>query len=303
MKYVSYKGKKMPVFVVVILIIAALLSWYLTKNETPSVAYSESVQNVPAFSGEPYVIINDNKPEFKQIKMTTDSYEYYSPLDSLGRCGYTIACIGYDLMPTEERESISSVKPTGWVQREYDGVDGKSLYNRCHLIGFQLTGENANERNLITGTRYCNVDGMLPFENLVADYIKETRNHVLYRVTPIFDGSNLVARGIQMEALSVEDEGDGICFNIYVYNCQPGITIDYATGENWESDSGQKETEAVSSQLGATTSYVLNTNSMKFHTEDCSQGQGIKDSNRKTYIGDRESLIEQGYTPSGCCNP
>ena len=218
MKYVTYKGKKVPVFVVIIVIIAAILSWYFTKEDVPDVVYSESVQNVPAFAGEPYVVINNNQPEFTAEDLTTDSYEYYSPLDSIGRCGYTMACVGFDLMPTEERESISSVKPTGWVQREYDHVDGRSLYNRCHLIGFQLTGENANERNLVTGTRYCNVQGMLPFENMVADYVKETRNHVMYRVTPIFDGTDLVARGIQMEAWSVEDKGDGVCFNVYVYN-------------------------------------------------------------------------------------
>ena len=301
MKYVKYKGKKVPVFVVVILIVAAVLSWYFTKDDAPAVIYSESVQNVPVFSGEPYVVINDNKPEFSQEDMTTDSYEYYSSLDSLGRCGYTMACIGYDLMPTEDRESISSVRPSGWVQNQYDFVDGNSLYNRCHLIGFQLTGENANECNLITGTRYCNVDGMLPFENMVADYIKETRNHVLYRVTPIFDGNNLVARGVQMEAWSVEDEGDGICFNVYVYNNQPGVTIDYATGNNWEENETQQETAAVSNH--GDSSYILNTSSRRFHDADCTQDQSIKESNKELFTGSREDLIRQGYAPSGCCNP
>ena len=299
MKYVTYKGKKVPVFVVIIVIIAAILSWYFTKEDVPDVVYSESVQNVPAFAGEPYVVINNNQPEFTAEDLTTDSYEYYSPLDSIGRCGYTMACVGYDLMPTEERESISSVKPTGWVQREYDHVDGKSLYNRCHLIGFQLTGENANERNLVTGTRYCNVQGMLPFENMVADYVKETRNHVMYRVTPIFDGTDLVARGIQMEAWSVEDKGDGVCFNVYVYNNQPGVTIDYATGANWPEN--EMPTESASGD--ASGSYILNISSMKFHDGDCSQGQSIKENNKEIYTGDRDTLIRQGYTPSGCCNP
>ncbi len=194
---------------------------------------SFSLDAVPAFSGEPYVVIDDNQPHFDETN--TDSFESYSELDALGRCGTAYANIGSDLMPTEERESISNVKPSGWVNREYDAdlVDGRYLYNRCHLIGYQLTGENANEKNLITGTRYLNVEGMLPFENMVADYIKETDNHVLYRVTPIFEGDNLVASGVHMEALSVEDDGEGICFNIYAYNNQPGITIDYATGENW----------------------------------------------------------------------
>ena len=179
------------------------------------------------------MVLGENQPLFDEDDITAVSNEFYSELDSLGRCGYTMACIGEDLMPTQPRESISQVKPTGWKQKKYDFVDGESLYNRCHLIGFQLTGENANERNLITGTRYMNTEGMLPFENMVADYIKETGNHVLYRVTPIFQGDELVARGVQMEAFSVEDSGDGICFCVYIYNNQPGVTIDYATGHNW----------------------------------------------------------------------
>ena len=165
------------------------------------------------------------------------SYETYHDLDALGRCTYVQACIGKDLMPTEDRGSISHIKPTGWVQNTYDFVDGKSLYNRCHLIGFQLTGENANKQNLITGTRYLNTEGMLPFENMVADFIKETGYHVLYRVTPVFEGENLLASGVQMEAISLEDGGEGICFHVYVYNVQPGVTIDYATGENRKSAS------------------------------------------------------------------
>ncbi len=221
------------ILVLVITVACSVLTWYL---ERPNITYSDSVMNVPAFSGEAYVVINDNQPEFAEDDRTTQSYEYYSPLDSLGRCGYAMSCIGSDLMPTESRESISSVKPSGWVQAQYDSVDGGSLYNRCHLIGFQLTGENANACNLITGTRYMNVEGMLPFENMVADYIKETDNHVLYRVTPVYDGENLVARGVQMEAWSVEDEGDGVCYNVYVYNNQPGITIDYSDGTSWESE-------------------------------------------------------------------
>ena len=297
MKYIKYKGKKISIPVAIILIIVALVSWYFTSKESATIHYSESVKNVPAFSGEPYVVINSNQPEFTGDDITTESYEYFSPLDSLGRCGYVMACVGYDLMPTENRESISHVKPTGWVQGQYDSVDGKNLYNRCHLIGFQLTGENDNKQNLITGTRYCNVDGMLPFENMIADYVKETRNHVIYRVTPIFDGNNLVAHGVQMEAWSVEDSGEGICFNIYAYNAQPGITIDYATGENWEDGQTRNETE---SQI---TSYILNTNSQKFHNASCNQGQNIKDSNKEIFNGSREELIDRGYVPSGCCNP
>ena len=191
-----------------------------------------SLENIPAYSGQPYVAVNGNQPFFTQEDFTECSYETYAPLDGLGRCGPAEACVGEDLMPTEKRGSISSVKPTGWVNGQYDFIDGKSLYNRCHLIGYQLTAENDNKQNLITGTRYLNVTGMLPFENMVADYIHETGNHVLYRVTPMFDGTDLVAQGVLMEAWSVEDGGAGICFNVYCYNVQPGVAIDYATGEN-----------------------------------------------------------------------
>ena len=195
-----------------------------------------NVDELPPFSGEAYIILNGNEPGFSASQLTVESYEFYSKLDLAGRCGYAQACIGKELMPTEERGSIGQVKPSGWQLAKYDCVDGKYLYNRCHLIGYQLTGENANERNLITGTRYLNVEGMLPFENMVADYIKETGNHVLYRVTPIYKGVELVARGVVIEALSVEDGGAGICFHVYCYNEQPGIVIDHATGHSYEEE-------------------------------------------------------------------
>ncbi len=198
----------------------------------PTTEVTLSLADIPEYSGEPYVAVNDNVPQFLETDLSTDSYEYYSDLDSLGRCGVVYACIGTDLMPTEERGSIGSVKPTGWHTVKYDVVDGNYLYNRCHLIGYQLSGENANTKNLITGTRYLNVDGMLPFENMVADYVLETENHVMYRVTPIFDGDNLLASGVQIEAESVEDNGEGILFNVYCYNVQPGVEIDYATGDS-----------------------------------------------------------------------
>lgn len=214
--------------ITLILVVLAALAWLWHSRQTPII----DLDSIPAFSNAPYVEINGNVPFFTDEDMTTDSYETYAPLDALGRCGETKACIGRDLMPTEDRESISDVYPSGWVNVKYDFVDGKYLYNRCHLIGFQLTGENANKENLITGTRYMNVDGMLPFENMVADYIKDTGNHVLYRVTPIFQGNELVARGVLMEAKSVEDNGAGILFCVYVYNNQPGVEIDYLTGES-----------------------------------------------------------------------
>ena len=193
-----------------------------------------SVEEIPEFSGEAYVAVNGNVPFFMPEEITGESYEYYSELDELGRCGVTMACIGTDIMPTEDRGEIGSVKPSGWQSVKYDCVEGKYLYNRCHLIGFQLAGENANKKNLITGTRYLNIEGMLPFENLVADYVQETGNHVMYRVTPLFDGDDLVAHGVLMEGWSVEDEGEGVQFCVYAYNAQPGIIIDYQTGDSRE---------------------------------------------------------------------
>lgn len=272
----------------------ALLLCGCTVSIENAPTYSQSVQNVPKFQDSPYAVVNNNQPEFAETDLTETAYEYYSQLDSLGRCGYAMACIGQELMPTEERGSIGQVKPSGWQTVKYDFVDGKYLYNRCHLIGYQLTAENANERNLITGTRYMNVQGMLPFENMVADYIKETGNHVLYRVTPVFEGDELVARGVQLEGYSVEDRGEGICFNVYVYNNQPGVVIDYATGK---SSAAQENTSS------GTAEYVCNTNSKKFHLPNCQSVQDMSEKNRQAYTGEREDLIEQGYTPCGSCDP
>ncbi len=222
-----------------VLLVLALVSFVYTRYINPNSggngqASYIALDSIPAYSGQAYVAVNGNRPFFTEKDYTTTSFETYSPLDSLGRCGPAEANVGRDLMPTEERGAIGSVKPTGWQVSKYDFVDGKYLYNRCHLIGYQLTAENANRQNLITGTRYLNVTGMLPFENMVADYVKETNNHVLYRVTPLFDGEDLVAKGVLMEAWSVEDGGESVCFNVYCYNVQPGVTIDYATGDNWE---------------------------------------------------------------------
>lgn len=197
-------------------------------GETGTVA----LEDIPEYSGEPYVVVEGDEPDFTEEERTEESYEDYSELDRLGRCREAHANIGEDLMPDEERGSIQEVKPSGWENEYYDFVEGGYVYNRCHLIGYQLAGENANEKNLITGTRYMNVEGMLPFENQVAEYVRETGNHVLFRVTPIYDGKNLVASGVQMEAESVEDDGESVKFNVYCYNVQPGVEIDYATGEN-----------------------------------------------------------------------
>ena len=189
---------------------------------------------LPAYSGTAWTVVNDNQPNFSSSELSTKGYEKYANIDSLGRCGVAIASCGKEIMPgaDEERKSISSIKPTGWIQKSYSGISGGYLWNRCHLIGWQLSAENANRENLITGTRYMNINGMLPFENMVADYIRETGNHVAYRITPIFVGNNLVCSGVQMEAYSIEDNGDGICFNVYCYNVQPGITINYTTGDS-----------------------------------------------------------------------
>lgn len=214
-----------------------------------------SLKELPEYSGEPYCEVNGNRPEFPKKEKTRKSFEQYSELDSLGRCGVAYANIGRELMPAGERGSIRRISPTGWHSVKYDTVDGKYLYNRCHLIGYQLTAENDNEKNLITGTRYMNVEGMLPFEDMVADYVRETDHHVLYRVTPVFRGKNLLAEGVQMEAYSVEDKGQGICFNVFVYNVQPGISIDYATGdsrkENGRSTAGKDAGEASVPQEGS----------------------------------------------------
>lgn len=299
------KRRFFSVLPLLLVLIVALAGCGLeTPVEKPvSSGTSVSLQEIPEYSGSPYVEINGNQPSFTQEELVPESFERYSPLDSLGRCGVAYACIGEDLMPTEDRESISQVRPTGWQTAEYDFVDGGYLYNRCHLIGFQLTGENANEENLITGTRYMNVEGMLPFENLTADYIKETGNHVLYRVTPVFEGENLVAGGVVMEAMSVEDKGEGVCFSVYVYNVQPGVEIDYATGESWES--GQEISQAGDSNVsqGEEQEYILNTNSHKFHLPDCPSVDAMSEKNKEEYFGTREELIAQGYEPCGSCQP
>ena len=268
-----------------------------------------SVEGIPDYSGRAYVELNGNTPEFKENEIVSKSYEFYSELDSLGRCGYTIACVGKDIMPTEDRESISSVKPSGWVNNKYDTdlVDGGYIYNRCHLIGFQLTGENANKQNLITGTRYLNIEGMLPFENMVADYVKETGNHVMYRVTPVYAGNNLLASGVKIEGWSVEDDGEGICFNVFAYNVQPGITINYATGDNAlngdelpETDSDTEDAEAGTASAG---NYILNTKTQRVHMPDCSSVSSISEANRKNYTGTLDDLLADGYTPCGSCKP
>ena len=269
-----------------------------TQKPTPSDSFDYSL--VPTYSGKKFAEINNNVPYFNEDDYTTKSYETYADLDSLNRCGVAMACLGKDLMPTDDRESISSVTPSGWVQASYDVVDGKYLYNRSHLIGWQLAGENANEKNLITGTRSFNQLGMLTFENMVADYIKETGNHVLYRVTPVFVGNDLVARGVLIEAWSVEDDGDGVCFNVFVYNVQPGIEIDYATGKSCLE--GEDPT-APKPGDGEKMDYVANKSSKKFHKPNCSSVSKMSEGNKLYITATREEMIADGYSPCGNCNP
>ena len=276
--------------------------------EQPNLSTTFDLSSIPEYNGSPYVAVNDNNPYFTESDYTTESFEKYASLDSLGRCGVAYANIGIDIMPTEPRGNIGSIKPSGWHSIRYENVDGKYLYNRCHLIGYQLSAENANTSNLITGTRYLNIHGMLLFENMVADYVKETKNHVLYRVTPIFEGDNLLASGVLMEGYSVEDNGAGICYNVYCYNVQPGIKINYATGDSAAEDGSApygssaavtKPTEQNNNS--ANTTFIANKNTKKFHYPYCGSVKQMKDKNKKELNCSREEAIQQGYSPCGNC--
>ena len=297
------------------------------KLEAPPFKASD----IPEYSGSPYVEINNNVPFFTDHP--DNSFAIYSPLDNLGRCGVAYANISTDLMPTAKRGEIGSVRPSGWHTVKYnDLIKDLYLYNRCHLIGYQLTGENANERNLITGTRYMNTEGMEPFESRVANYINSQNAHVLYRVTPIFDENDLLARGVLMEAYSTDDDGAGICFCVFCYNVQPGIGINYADGDSWVIE--EDVTEAVTEPEPVTESqteepeiirlepveqqepverelpseeksqtYILNTNTKKFHYPSCSSVNSMKDKNKQEYTGSRDDIIAMGYDPCKRCYP
>ncbi len=289
-----------------------------TEDEKKTSQFVFDILDIPSYSGNPYVVLNDNKPLFEDSEINTEVFELYSGLDNLGRCGVAYANLCKELMPLEERGEIGNIRPSGWQIAKYnDIIDGNYLYNRCHLIGYQLAGENSNVTNLITGTRYLNVEGMLPFENQVAEYIRSTGNHVLYRVNPIFEGDNLVASGVTMEAFSVEDNGEGVRFYVYVYNVQPGIVIDYASGDSkidspdvgvdtFESEKDDIEfnnEESENEINNGEISYVINTNSKKFHLPSCDSVNEMKEKNKKITTESREELIKQGYSPCQRCKP
>ena len=303
-KHVVNQKKKafqrwLPLLILLLALSLTGCDFVLDSPEGPSSSIDEpaasvSIEDIPPYSGKAYVEINDNVPEFSEADYQKDSFESYSPLDQLGRCQTAFANIGRDLMPTEDRGSIGQVKPSGWHTVKYDVVDGKYLYNRCHLIGFQLTGENANEKNLITGTRYMNTEGMLPFENMVADYIKETDDQVLYRVTPIFSGDNLVADGVQLEASSVGDKGESIQFNVFIYNVQPGIIIDYADGS---SQLAEEDDSLSSSDTGSDEEVEIrgNKNSKIYHCPGQRNYEDMADSKNLVIFHSEQEAIDAGY--------
>ena len=331
--------------VVVFSVIAGCLGYYFLpyKNDTVSetgagpadptghsgdVAHEDTgniniiEETIPAYSGSPYVELNGNQPSFTEDDFTTEAFEKYSKLDSLGRCGRAYANVCPDTMPLEERGPIGEVHPTGWQLVNYhDLIEGNYLYNRCHLIAYSLTGENANEKNLITGTRYLNTEGMQPFELQILDYVRRTGNHVLYRVTPVFEGENLLASGVIMEACSVEDRGESVSFHIYAYNVQPGVIIDYKTGDsrldpdyempdkqevikdNTESTESADRNLMTEEERETEGSYVLNTNTNKFHRPSCDSVNDMKDKNKEVTKESRDEIIRKGYEPCGRCRP
>ncbi len=253
----------------------------------------------------PYITVNHNKPTFSQKQIKTKSYQKFKKLDKYGRCGTAIASIGKDIMPKSKRKSISSIYPSGWHTYRYSNVPGKYLYNRCHLIGHQLTGQNANAKNLITGTRYLNIDGMLSFENEVANCVKYSNKHVMYRVRPLYKGKNLVASGVQMEGYSVEDKGKSVSFNVYCYNVQPGVKINYKTGTSKGKGkiSGSSSSKKSTTKTSKKGKYIISKNTRKFHYPSCGYVSRIKKSNRIIFNGKRKTLINQGYSPCKGCNP
>ena len=322
--------KKLNILFPVLLLLAVLLGC----PETAEAGIEEAIprssitfEELPEYIGEDFAILHDNIPEFTLWQLKTEAFVSFSPLDALGRTGPGFACLGKETLPQESRGSIGSIQPSGWQTVRYDDlIADKYLYNRCHVIAFALCGDNATPENLFTGTRYLNITLMTQLENSISQYIQGTGNHVLYRVTPIYQGQNLVASGVQMEGYSIEDHGQTICFNVFVYNIQPGVLIDYKTGESRrdpeyvvptpspaESHAPAEEetetllfsTEDVEAEAPARTSitYVLNTNTMRFHFPYCSSVNSMSERNRQDFTGTREEALALGYQSCRLCNP
>lgn len=287
---------------------------YIAKDEETKVSLDNlafDYEAIPKYDGHPYIEINDNIPFFTEEELTTESFEDYGELDHLGRCTASSACLSIDTMPTEEdkRGNIGNIKPTGWFSTKYECVEGKYVMNRCHCIAWQLSNENDNILNLVSGSRYLNLE-MLSFENMVADYLIETRNHVMYRVTPVFVEEEMLCRGLLMEGYSVEDDGEGISYCVFIYNVQPGIEFDYLTGESWytgvflDTNSKAVNFDGISDSLNTEkVTYILNRNSKKFHLESCSSVSTISEHNKELFEGNRDYLISIGYEPCGSCHP
>lgn len=308
-------------------LVALLALFSLAGCDTPQASPTPNWLDpaaVPAYAGDPSVELNDNAPVFDEADRQRSTFEEYAPLDEWGRCGAAYAMVGRETMPTTPREPIGDVRPSGWQHDAYAWVDQRFLFNRCHLIGWQLTAENANERNLITGTRSMNTLGMLPYENEVASYVRRTGNHVLYRVTPVFGNGDLVASGVLMEAESVEDGGAGVCFCVWCYNVEPGVVIDYRTGESHADGTIGPQRDASDGSVSSgpnraaraftipddacrveesQADYVLNVHTGKFHLPDCPSVADMREENRFAFGGTREQLVELGFSPCGYCNP
>lgn len=290
------------------------------ENQASSDSHDIDLAKIPKWNGKPSIEINGGEPAFSDSELNAiddQKSEDLASLDSLGRCGEAVACVSDDTMPDGERGSIGMIKPAGWHLVKYDFVEGKYLYNRCHLIGWQLTGLNAEERNLITGTRYLNTEGMLPYENQVADYIENTGRHVAYRVEPVYKGDDLIARGVHIEAESIEDKGDSLSINVYCYNVQPNVDINYATGESSAKNNAPQSTggnDSAAASAGSDSSsvaaddskeqtYILNTNTKRYHLPGCRSLSQMKDKNKRTFTGAKKELDRMGYKPCGNCNP
>ena len=298
--------KRITAFILIISLLCVGATTYAEASTSDAVPVS-TLSAIPLYDGTDYVVLQNNQPDFYVWQISATPYVLFSRLDALGRTGAAMACLGPETLPTQARGSMGNTYPSGWQTTQYDDLgEDRYLYNRSHVIAFMLCGDNATPENLFTGTRYLNTGSMVIFESQVADYISRTKNHVIYRCTPIYAGEDLVATGVQMEAYSVEDRG-ALCFNVFAFNIQPGIVIDYATGESVKEGTETSATGVDRSGPQATeapkVTYVLNTNTKKFHYPSCSSVKDIKDNHRKNFYGTREEAVAAGYAPCGRCHP